>query len=337
MDNEIKQRLTWVQMYLESGDAGLTCRRCGISRPTLGKWVTRYVELGLDGLASQSRRPHHSPAQKVFAQQTQWILALRQERKLGVRCIQNELVRLHDCHLSITTITDVLQRHQVARLQPPHRRRIYTRYATSVPGERVQVDTFQVAPHVYQYTAIDDCSRFVVAELYPRRTAAHTLDFLELVLDSLVVPVQCVQTDRGSEFLAFKVQLRLRELCIKLRPNRPASPHLNGKVERVQQTMWRELYTSLDLSEADLADELGAWLMYYNYQRIHGSLGTTPSHYLCQRIEAAPFWEDVITAYDPAQERFHERDYAQDQRLAQLQTQRSSLAIAASANQLQSA
>ncbi|MBW7881027.1 MAG: helix-turn-helix domain-containing protein [Caldilineaceae bacterium] len=82
-------------MYLETGDAGLTCQRCGISRPTLRKWIRRYEQLGTDGLASQSRRPHHSPAQKVFAEQTQWILALRQERQLGVRRIQNELVRLH--------------------------------------------------------------------------------------------------------------------------------------------------------------------------------------------------------------------------------------------------
>jgi transposase InsO family protein len=322
MDSEIKQRLTWVQMYLETGDVGLTCRRCGISRPTLRKWVKRYEELGIDGLTSQSRRPHHSPGQKVFAPQQQWILALRQERKLGVRRIQHELERLYDCHLSIATIADVLQRHGVVRLKPPKRRRSYTRYAKAVPGERVQMDTLKVAPGVYQYTAIDDCSRFVVADLYPRRTAANTLDFLDLVLDSFAVPVQCLQTDRGGEFLAFKVQLRLRELCIKLRPNRPAAPHLNGKVERVQQTMWREFYSSTDLSQANVADELGAWLLYYNYQRIHGSLGTTPIERFCERAQSAPLWEDVMDAYDPTQERYHEREYAQDQRLAQVHAKR---------------
>ena len=38
----LKARLTWVQMYERTGDAGLTCRRCGISRPTLRKWSSRY-------------------------------------------------------------------------------------------------------------------------------------------------------------------------------------------------------------------------------------------------------------------------------------------------------
>ena len=28
-------RLTSVRMYEQTGDAGLTCRRCGVSRPTL--------------------------------------------------------------------------------------------------------------------------------------------------------------------------------------------------------------------------------------------------------------------------------------------------------------
>jgi transposase InsO family protein len=239
-----------------------------------------------------------------------------------VRRIQHELRRLYDCHLAIATIADVLGRYQVATLHPAKPRRTYLRYAKATPGERVQMDTFKVAPGIYQYTAVDDCSRFVVAELYPRRTAANTLDFLDLVLDNLGVPVQCIQTDRGSEFMAHKVQLRLRELRIKFRPNRPGSPHLNGKVERVQQTMWHEFYGNSDLTCNKLAEELGVWLMHYNYQRIHGSLGCPPVERLCQDIQAAPLWEDIVAGYDPATERFHERNYAEDQRLAQLHQQR---------------
>jgi hypothetical protein len=37
-----------------------------------------------------------------------------------------------------------------------------------------------------------NCSSFVVAELYPKCSAANTLGFLELVLDSFVVPIQCI-------------------------------------------------------------------------------------------------------------------------------------------------
>jgi len=44
MEQKIKMRLQWVQMYQTTQNAGLVCRRCGISRPTLRKWVRRYEQ-----------------------------------------------------------------------------------------------------------------------------------------------------------------------------------------------------------------------------------------------------------------------------------------------------
>jgi transposase InsO family protein len=71
-----------------------------------------------------------------------------------------------------------------------------------------------------------------VLQIYKKRTADNTLDFLEKVIEEMPFPVQRVQTDRGMEFFAEKVQRRLMEYGIKFRPNKPGSPHLNGKVER---------------------------------------------------------------------------------------------------------
>nr|WP_269748297.1 helix-turn-helix domain-containing protein [Alteromonas mediterranea] len=65
MDKEIKQRLKWIELYEETNNAGLVCRRCGISRPTLRKWYKGYKEKGLDGLQDVSRRPHNSPNTKI--------------------------------------------------------------------------------------------------------------------------------------------------------------------------------------------------------------------------------------------------------------------------------
>jgi hypothetical protein len=39
MDREIARRLRWARMLQETGNAGLVCLRCGISRPTLRKWA----------------------------------------------------------------------------------------------------------------------------------------------------------------------------------------------------------------------------------------------------------------------------------------------------------
>src|SRR5687768_11703804 len=76
MDHEARARLIWVEMYLATGDAALTCRRCGISYPTLRKWVRRYQQEGVTGLQSRSRRPKGSPRKKVTEREASWILGL---------------------------------------------------------------------------------------------------------------------------------------------------------------------------------------------------------------------------------------------------------------------
>ncbi len=86
-----------------------------------------------------------------------------------------------------------------------------------------------IAPGIYQYTSVDDCSRWRVLEICKRRTANNTLHFLELILEQFPFSIQRIQTDRGLEFFAEKVQLKMMELGIKFRPNKPDSPHLNGK------------------------------------------------------------------------------------------------------------
>jgi transposase-like protein len=118
MNDEIKQRLTWVKLYEQTQDAGLVCRRCGISRPTLRKWWRRYQEHGEAGLRSLSRRPHQSPKQKVFEQDEQRILELRHTRHLGARRIQHELKRLFNCELGLSHQPKLIQQTQtVGRIE----------------------------------------------------------------------------------------------------------------------------------------------------------------------------------------------------------------------------
>ena len=100
MDKLIRQRLKWIELYQETKNVGLVCRRCGISRPTLLKWLRRYEELGIEGLRDESRRPHSSPARKVNASEEKLILKMRRERGLGARRLKNELYRKYSISLS---------------------------------------------------------------------------------------------------------------------------------------------------------------------------------------------------------------------------------------------
>jgi transposase InsO family protein len=155
-------------------------------------------------------------------------------------------------------------------------------------------------------------------EIYPSRTAANTILFLEKVVEEMRFPVQSIQTDRGGEFFAYKVQEWLMEYCIKFRPIRPGQPHLNGKVERAQQTVLKEFWALVDFSQDHLSDRLAEYQHYYNWDRIHGSLGKTPMDRVVELSQQTPFSDEVEATYDPAKESIRVRDYMKEVKLRKL-------------------
>ena len=320
MNQEEKQRLGWVKLYEQTHDAGLACRRCGISRPTLRKWWRRYQIQGEAGLKSVSRRPLSSPLIKVDAGTETLILLLRKKRKLGPKRLKSELKRLFDISLSVAVIHKVLTRNNCKLLiRPPRKKTEYQRYSRPIPGDRVQMDTCKIGPNLYQYTAIDDCTRYRVLQIYKKRTAGNTLDFLDKVIEEMPFPVQRVQTDRGMEFFAEKVQRRLMEYGIKFRPNKPGSPHLNGKVERSQKTDLEEFYPTVDLNCDNLEDLLSEWQHYYNWFRPHSSLGGKSPDERCLELSSiTPFWDEIEENYHPEKERLQVQNYRDDLRLRKL-------------------
>ena len=67
---------------------------------------------------------------------------------------------------------------------------------------------------------------------------------------------------------------------------KPASPHLNGKVERSHLTDKREFYQLLDYEDdVNLCQKLAQWEDYYNFLRPHAAHeGRTPYEKLKQRM-----------------------------------------------------
>ena len=79
------------------------------------------------------------------------------------------------------------------------------------------------------------------------------------------------------------------EYGIQIRPIRPESPHLNGKVERSQNTDKREFYATADLDDPELDDRLSEWSHYYNWCRPQGALyGKTPMQKFCELRNSTP-------------------------------------------------
>jgi len=67
---------------------------------------------------------------------------------------------------------------------------------------------------------------------------------------------------------------------------KPATPRLNGKVERSHLTDQREFYQFMDYrGDVDLRKKLGQWEDYYNFLRPHSAhKEKTPYEKLKQRI-----------------------------------------------------
>lgn len=110
--------------------------------------------------------------------------------------MQTELKRLHNLSFSLDTIHKVLKRQEVSPLHiKRHYRKQIKRYSCKEPGERIQMDVCNIAFSLYQYSAIDDCTRYKVPSLYPRRTSKNTLDFLKKLKARMPFHFQSLQTD----------------------------------------------------------------------------------------------------------------------------------------------
>jgi transposase InsO family protein len=111
------------------------------------------------------------------------------------------------------------------------------------PGESVQVDVkfVKIARRwAFQYTALDDCTRFRVLRLYRRHHQSSSLAFLGELCRALPFRIRKLQCDNGHEF-PFAFALAVQALGIRLRYIKPRRPQQNGKVERSHRIDQEEL------------------------------------------------------------------------------------------------
>lgn len=72
---------------------------------------------------------------------------------------------------------------------------------------------------------------------------------------------------------------------IKFHPNKPASPHLNGKVERSQKTDKTEFYAAVNIKSNLLHELLAEWQQYYNWKAYFGFYEKSRLFYLYSWIK----------------------------------------------------
>jgi transposase InsO family protein len=278
-----------------------TCRFFGLSRKWFYKWEGRYEAHGEAGLGDRSRAPKSSPKATPRAVVSK-VLYLRQTYHFGPGRISAYLRRYHAVSVAASTVHCILVRNGLNRLPGSQKHRAHAkrwkRYEKQQPGHRVQMDVkfLERIPgsrkRLYQFTAIDDCTRVRVLKVYDACNQATAIRFIDEVLRRLPFRVLVLQTDNGSEFQS-RFHWHVEELGIRHVYIRPRTPRLNGKVERSHRVDNEEFYQLLD--KRGISDDirlynakLREWEDYYNFHRPHGALaGQTPYERLVAKNHAA--------------------------------------------------
>ncbi len=308
--NEVSQeRLKILKFYQEYGEKA-TLKAFGVNRKTIWVWRKRLSLTGhLSALVPCSTRPKTVRRMTTDERIVNYIKYLREKHpRLGKEKIKPLLDRyclnLGIKNISASTIGKVIKRNNLfyqkqGRIyhnpsskwaQKKKTKRLRVRYSPK-PKDfgHLQMDTVLKlidGLKVYLYSAIDIKLKFGLTLAYSHLNSQNTLDFFKKV--KLVYPgkIKSVQTDNGLEFLgAFDQYLKKQNI-----PHYfiyPRCPRINGVIERYQRTIQEELLDSnLDLiHQPKLFNEiLGEYLLWYNTQRPHKSLGLkSPIDYLIEK------------------------------------------------------
>ena len=220
------------------------------NRQYIYRWLRRY-DGTIESLRDRSRRPHHHPNQHT-PEEIKLIKDMRRRNPnaglvvFWVKLTQRGYTR------SITGLYRFLRKQNIMTVKAPNPKYIPKPYeCMSRPGERIQIDVKFVpaaclagdakGQKFYQYTAIDEYSRWRYIEAFEEHSTYSSAVFAEHLIKVFPYPIECVQTDNGQEFTnrftsekgkLTLFQKVLEENGIRHRLIKPYTPRHNGKVER---------------------------------------------------------------------------------------------------------
>lgn len=290
--------------YCEKYGVSRASRKYNKSRSYIYFWLKRF-DGTMESLACQSRRPHHHPNQHTEEELTLIRNMHRRNPKIGVVELWARL-RKRGYTRCVESLWRVLRREGMAEKEKPQKKYHPKPYEQmQYPGQRVQIDV-KVVPRyciadpqlkLYQYTAIDEYSRYRVLGAYPEQSTYSSADFLRKVVAAFArkgVKVECVQTDNGFEFtnrfsntkrdLPTLFEATAAKLGIHHKLIRPYTPRHNGKVERSHREDQKRFYSNHHFySLADFGVQLAG------HQRASNSRPSRPLGWVSPRDRLASF------------------------------------------------
>lgn len=246
---DMKFRLSLIR-YAEKYGVTKAAVKYKTNRQYIYRWKRRF-DGSIESLRERSRRPLSHPRQHT-ADELRLISNLRRRNPhaglviLWVKLMQRGYSR------SVSGLYRVLKRQGLMAVKPPNPKYVPKPYEQMLyPGQRIQVDVKFVpsvclvngakGQHFYQYTAIDEYSRWRFVEAFGEQSTYSSARFLEHLIKAFPCRIECIQTDNGTEFTnrfttyrdkptLFQEHLEKHGITHKL--IRPYTPRHNGKVER---------------------------------------------------------------------------------------------------------
>lgn len=263
LSQEARKRQAVVKLARRKGKS-YAARMYGVSLSSVKRWDKRYDGKDWRSLKEGSHRPHHHPRQHTEAEDMIISKAYWKEyERYGWDGVYAE-AKANGYTRSLSGMIYSAKRLELVE-KGKHRapRRHDRRYPElSTPGEKVQIDVKEVpysclrghllrdGKHLYQWTAIDECTRMRFVYGFEEHTPENSVKFLRMLVKAFPFKIQTIQTDNGTEFTykyisdteecPFDTELRTQGITHKLIP--PRTPWHNGKVERSHRNDQRYFY-----------------------------------------------------------------------------------------------
>jgi transposase InsO family protein len=291
----VEQKNEFVHDVLAArGSKAELCRRYGISRPTGDKWLERFEELGVSGLADRSSAPHEHP-NEIPQELVEIVLNVRREhRSWGPRKLRAYLERRYGRVRwpAASTMSEWLRRAGLAK----RRRRVgrtppYTQpFAGYDRANAVWCADFKGWFNTgdgrccYPLTITDGFSRYLLrCQAMDNQRGGGVARIFELVFREHGLP-EAIRTDNGSPFATRGIGglsgLSIWWLKLGIVPERiePGKPQQNGRHERMHLTLKQETAQPPEKTFSKQQGRFERFRTEYNTIRPHEALGQrTPS------------------------------------------------------------
>jgi len=289
----MEQRLEMVKLAMQPGaNLSQLSKRYNVSRRVLYKWLNRYSQEGLPGLADQSKRPHVSPLQTDISMEKKIIDLRRQNPEWGARKLRAILQREgKEGTPSQSTINAILGRNNLIKLEKSRQQAPVQRFEYSNPNELWQMDFkggFRLLDKsdCYPLTITDDHSRFNLCLAACDNQQGSTVKQTLITIFRKYGLPDMILADNGSpwgtaghislegETALSALEIWLIQLQVKVIHGRFYHPQTQGKEERFHRTLKTELLQYEQFKNLHHCQQrFDKWRRKYNLERPHQAIG----------------------------------------------------------------